>query len=59
MSGISLTSEYQLAHDLHGFSIGELGDLTADAIAAGFGDWSERRTLIDDVVRPAYQAASG
>jgi adenosine deaminase len=58
MSNISLASEYQLAKDVHGFSIRELGGITADTIAAGFGDWAERRQLIDAVVHPAYAAAS-
>jgi len=59
MSDISLGSEYALAHEVHGFTVAELGAITADSIAAGFGDWGERQRLITELVEPAYRAASG
>jgi hypothetical protein len=43
---------------VQGLSLAELGSVTVAAIEAGFGDWQERRSLIEDVVRPAYAAAS-
>lgn len=59
MSGITLTSEYGFAHAEQGFSLAELGEIAADTIRSGFGSWSERKRLIDDVVVPAYRAVSG
>ncbi len=58
MSDITMSSEYQKVHEVHGFSMRELGGIVADTIAVGFGDWSERKRLIDEVVNPAYAAAS-
>jgi adenosine deaminase len=58
MSAVTLSEEYALAHALHGLSLAELGSVTVAAIEAGFGDWQERRSLIEDVVHPAYAAAS-
>jgi len=58
MSDITLGSEYALASEVHGFSLGELGAITTDAIEAGFGDWTERRRLIEEVVTPAYTSAA-
>lgn len=59
MSGITLTSEYELARAEHGFSLTELGEIASDTIRAGFGSWSERKRLIEEVVAPAYSTASG
>ncbi len=58
MSGISLSDEYALAHDVLGFTVRELGLLTEAAIEAGFGDYGQRRRLVREVVRPAYAAAA-
>lgn len=57
MSGISLSDEYCLARDTFGLSYAELGTITERALEAGFGDWPTRRRLIDEAVRPAYEAA--
>jgi len=54
MSGVSASSEYWLAATTFGLDEAALGEITIDAIEAGFGDWSERRRIITDVVRPAY-----
>jgi adenosine deaminase len=59
MSSTDLTREFSLAHRELGMSIESLGELTAAAIGAGFGDWSARRHLIETVVRPAYTAYGG
>lgn len=58
MSGIALSDEYALAHDVLGFTVAELGLLTEAAIEAGFGDYPARRRLVREVVRPAYAAAA-
>ncbi len=57
MSGVTMTDEYLLASDHHGFTVDDLEAVTVNALEAGFGDWPERRRLRDEIVRPAYAAA--
>ena len=57
MSAVTMNAEYQLARDSHGLSVADLGQITEQAIVAGFGDWAERERLISDVVRPGYKTA--
>ncbi|MCL1594571.1 MAG: adenosine deaminase [Actinomycetia bacterium] len=54
MSGVSVSSEYQLAAEAFQLSRSVLGHVTVNAIEAGFGDWPDRYRLIEDVVKPAY-----
>lgn len=54
MSGVTLSEEYALASAQFGLSLTDLGEITVAAIDAGFGDYRERRRLIDEVVNPAY-----
>ncbi len=54
MSSTGMSDEYQLAVDTFGFTTRDLGEITIRAIEAGFGDWTVRRRLIEDVVAPAY-----
>jgi len=54
MSGVTLSSEYELAATSFGLSRRDLGRITVSALEAGFGSWPTRRRLIEDVVRPAY-----
>ncbi|GMR03010.1 MAG: adenosine deaminase [Acidimicrobiia bacterium] len=54
MSGVSVSHEYWLAANTFGLDEGDLGEITINAIEAGFGDWGQRRNIIDDVVRPSY-----
>jgi adenosine deaminase len=54
MSGVTVSSEYALAMQRFGLTVGELGDITVRAIEAGFGPWPLRRRVIDEVVRPAW-----
>lgn len=56
MSRVSMTDEYLNAVAHHGFTIEDLEMVTINALEAGFGDWDQRRSLIEDVVRPAYAA---
>jgi adenosine deaminase len=58
MSGVSVSSEYELAADTFSLSIEDLGEITVNAIEAGFGDYSTRRRLIETVIRPAYAKAT-
>lgn len=57
MSGISLSDEFALAVDHHGFTIGDLKQVTIAALEAGFGDWPGRRRLIEGAVASAYGSA--
>jgi adenosine deaminase len=54
MSRVSLTDEYELAATTFDLGPADLAQITVNALQAGFGDWPERRRLIDEVVRPAY-----
>lgn len=54
MSGVSVSGEYALAAEAFGLSSAVLGEITVDAIEAGFGPWPDRKRLIEDVVKPAY-----
>ena len=54
MSRISVSDEYTLAAATYGLSRENLGEITEAAVVAGFGDWPERKRLIDEVIRPAY-----
>ncbi|MEN8113133.1 MAG: adenosine deaminase [Actinomycetota bacterium] len=54
MSGVSLTDEYELAATTFRLGAADLSAITVNALEAGFGDWEERRRLIEEVVRPAY-----
>ena len=58
MSRVSLTDEYELAATTFGLGPGDLEEITVNAFEAGFGDWPERRRLIDEVVRPAYASVA-
>ena len=57
MSATDASTEYQLAVDTFGFTVRDLREITIGAIEAGFGDWSIRRRIIDEVVTPAYENA--
>ncbi|MFQ5554086.1 MAG: adenosine deaminase [Acidimicrobiia bacterium] len=54
MSQISLGHEYALAAETFGLSIQDVGRIVERTIEAGFGDWSDRKKLLTDVIRPAY-----
>ena len=53
MSATTLSREYELASDA-GLTTADLGAVTESAIEAGFGGWTDRKRLIEEVVRPAY-----
>jgi len=57
MSGVSLSDEYRFSRDTFDLSYADLGEITATALRAGFGDWPVRSRLINEVVAPAYEAA--
>ncbi|MEA2010613.1 MAG: adenosine deaminase [Actinomycetota bacterium] len=58
MSRVSLTDEYELAATTFDLGVSDLEEITINALEAGFGDWPERRQLIDEVVRPAYASVA-
>ncbi len=58
MSGVSVTDEYELAAITFDLEPADLEQITVNALEAGFGDWPERRRLIDEVVRPAYASVA-
>lgn len=56
MSDVSMSDEFKLAVDHHGFTAADLENVTINALEAGFGSWSVRKRLIEETVRPAYAA---
>lgn len=57
MSGITLSDEYAALATAFGLDMTDLGNITENALLAGFGDWPTRQRLIEEVVRPAYDVA--
>ena len=45
MSDVTMTDEFSLAVDHHGFTTADLEAVTVNALEAGFGSWSDRRRL--------------
>jgi adenosine deaminase len=58
MSNVTLADEYSGARREQGMTLSEIGAMTEDALRAGFGSWTDRKRLMEDVVRPAYSAAA-
>ncbi|MEA2023461.1 MAG: adenosine deaminase [Actinomycetota bacterium] len=58
MSRVDLSDEYELAANAFGLTPADFEQITVNALEAGFGDWPERRRLIDEVVRPAYASVA-
>jgi adenosine deaminase len=54
MSGVTVSSEYALAASTFALSASDLGEITVNAVEAGFGSWTDRKGLIDTVIKPAY-----
>jgi adenosine deaminase len=57
MSRTGRAAEFATAAAHHGFGIEELRAATEIAVLAGFAPWPERRRLLAEVIRPAYEAA--
>lgn len=54
MSRTNLSREFELAAEHHGFELADFLKVTETALYAGFGDPTQRRRLLEEVVRPAY-----
>jgi adenosine deaminase len=54
MSNVSLTDEFALMAETFDLTAAELEMTTETALVGGFGDWTTRRRLLEEVVRPAY-----
>lgn len=54
MSDVTVSSEYEFARRVFDLEEADLGIISIRALEAGFGPWPERRRIIEDVVRPAY-----
>lgn len=59
MSDVTMTDEFAIAVEHHRFTVRDLEQVTVAALDAGFGDWTVRRRIRDEVVRPAYAAVTG
>jgi adenosine deaminase len=49
MSGTSMTREFELLRDHHGFGIDDFHAVTRTALEAGFGEWPERQRLLEEI----------
>jgi len=58
MSRVTMSSEVALAAQTYRLTASDLGTIAVGALRAGFGDWEQRQRLIEDVVTPAYSAAT-
>jgi len=56
MSGTSATEEMWRLVQAFGYGLADLERFTVTAMEAAFVDESERRRLVDEVIRPGYQA---
>jgi adenosine deaminase len=56
MSGISLTSEFELAVREFGLTLDDLEKITINSIKSAFIPFDERLRLIYNVIKPGYQA---
>ena len=56
MSGVTLSSELAAVSDEFAFGINELRWLTINAMKSAFWPFDERLTLINDVIKPGYEA---
>jgi adenosine deaminase len=56
MSGVSVSSEVADVASTFGWTWDDVQTVTERALAAGFGDDAVRARLLDDVVRPGYEA---
>jgi len=57
MSQVSVSDEYCLASSTFDLGSEDLASITVNALEAGFGDWPERRQLIERVQRAYTEAA--
>jgi adenosine deaminase len=57
MSQISVSDEYALAASTYGLDTEALATITINALEAGFGDWPQRKHLIEEV-KVAYAEAA-
>ena len=56
MSNVSMSSEVAAVAVAHSLSNSEVGQLAINAMEGSFSSWSDRRRLVDTVIRPAYAA---
>lgn len=56
MSNVTMSSEVAAVATAHSLSIGEVAQLAINAMEGSFSSWSDRRRLVDTVLRPAYAA---
>jgi len=54
MSGVSVSSETHKLARTFDLTRQELCELAVAGVESSFGEWSERRRLVDEVIRPAY-----
>jgi adenosine deaminase len=54
MSGVSVSSETHLLANTFGLTRSELCELAVAGVESSFSEWSERRRIVDQIIRPAY-----
>ncbi|MFQ5948913.1 MAG: adenosine deaminase, partial [Acidimicrobiia bacterium] len=58
MSRVSLTGEFEVVAETHGFDISDFRTVTVQALEAGFADRATRRELLEERVLPVYDKVS-
>lgn len=59
MSGVTMTSEFKVLHDVFGWGIDEFEEVTLNAIEGAFAHFHERAEITDELIIPGYEAARG
>lgn len=57
MSQVSVSGEYALAASTFGLDADDLATITVNALEAGFGDWTQRKHLIEQVKKAYGESA--
>ncbi len=56
MSNVSMSSEVAAVATAHSLTNAEVGQLAVNAMEGSFSSWTQRRHLVDSVLKPAYAA---
>lgn len=57
MSGVTMTSEFEVLHDVFGWGIDDFEEVTLNAIEGAFAHFHERAEITDELILPGYEAA--
>lgn len=56
MSGVTMTSEFEVLQEVFGWGLDEFEAVTLNAIEGSFAHFHERTEILDEVILPAYES---